>query len=158
TADFLPDGRVVFTQGSELYTAENDGSNVRKLPNALPAGADEIYCPIFSPDGRLVFLARFSGDRSLSLMETKPDGSVHTIDTSARCAPHWTPDGKYLLYRKQHPNRQDSDIWITDAQIGFFRRRRQATELTNGPLTYWGAIPSRDGKRIFLIGTKRHGE
>jgi Tol biopolymer transport system component len=30
--------------------------------------------------------------------------------------------------------------------------------LTNGPLSYWAALPSRDGKRIFAIGTKRRGE
>src|SRR5262249_40196094 len=82
SANFFPDGRVVFTEGTGLYSAEKDGSNVRKLPNAIPAGADYVHCPSVSQDGRLVFVTHFSGDPSgsFSLVESGTDGSTHTID------------------------------------------------------------------------------
>jgi hypothetical protein len=39
-----------------------------------------------------------------------------------------------------------------------FHRSRQPIRLTNGPLAYNGVAMDRDGKQIFAIGTKRHGE
>ena len=41
---------------------------------------------------------------------------------------------------------------------GIFGRSQRPAQLTNGPLSYSGAIASRDGKQIFAIGTKRRGE
>ena len=43
-------------------------------------------------------------------------------------------------------------------QTGIFHRSRKPIRLTNGPLSYSGARPSRDGKQIFAIGTKQRGE
>ena len=41
---------------------------------------------------------------------------------------------------------------------GFCNASHPPVQLTNGPLSYAGAKPSRDGKQIFAIGTKQRGE
>ena len=43
-------------------------------------------------------------------------------------------------------------------QTGLFHRSRQPIRVTAGPLSYSGAIPSRDGKQIFAVGTKGRAE
>ena len=78
-----------------------------------------------------------------------------TADAALSC-PFWTPDGKYLIYRVFHPGR--TDIWAVAGRSGLFQRYKQATQITNGPLSYDFAAPSRDGKHIFAIGTKPRGE
>jgi len=64
----------------------------------------------------------------------------------------WTPDEKYLVH--QSGNAQQSDIWLLPMQTGFFRRQGKPIRLTNGPLPYTSPLPSRDGKQIFVLGTK----
>ena len=41
---------------------------------------------------------------------------------------------------------------------GFLHQTRQPVQLTNGPLSYRHAAPSRDGKQIFAVGMKERGE
>jgi WD40 repeat protein len=50
------------------------------------------------------------------------------------------------------------DLWALPMETGLFYRSGGSIRLTAGPLSYTGAIPSRDGKQIFAIGTKRRGE
>ena len=51
-ADLLPDGRILFALGNDLYIADKDGSNPRRTLSA----SDAIDWPSVSPDGqRVVF-------------------------------------------------------------------------------------------------------
>ena len=50
------------------------------------------------------------------------------------------------------------DLWALPAKSGLGRHAQEPVRLTNGPLDYSGAVPSRDGKQIFAVGTKRRGE
>jgi hypothetical protein len=43
-------------------------------------------------------------------------------------------------------------------QRGLFHHSREPIRLATGPLSYSGTLPSRDGKQIFVIGTKQRGE
>jgi len=77
------------------------------------------------------------------------------------CCSSWTPDRRYLLFQSQRNG--GSDLWVLPQQTGFFqpdlfRRDKEPVRLTNGPLSYTDAVTSRDGKQIFAIGAKPHGE
>ena len=50
------------------------------------------------------------------------------------------------------------DLWVAQVQAGLLQHTQSPVQLTNGPLSYTGPIPSRDGTQIFAIGTKRRGE
>jgi serine/threonine protein kinase len=151
-AGFLPDGRILQTLGNDLYVAEKDGSNPRKLVSA-PGSAG---APSVSPDGKRIVFTMFDSAGAGSLVEIAADGTgLHTIQTGACCS-RWTPDGKYLVYETNFNT--GSDIWALPMQTGLFQPPIKPIRLTTGPLTYVFATPSLDGKQLFAIGLKERGE
>jgi len=158
-ADFFPDGRIIFSFGSDIYVAAKDGSDPRKLVS----GDGISFYPCVSPDGeRLAFSTVSLSGLTSSLVEAAADGSglrsILEAPGTGLCCGRWTPDGRYLVFRKQSENGYISDLWLLQATAGFMRRTQPPIRLTNGPLDYSGAVPSRDGKQIFAVGTKRRGE
>lgn len=157
-ADLFPDGRIVFAQGGDVYVVAKDGSNPRKLftVEGIPS------FPSVSPNEQHLVFTVFSASPPTSLMEGGTDGSgLHPILQSPEinmCCAKWTPDGKYLVFRKRNENGYIFDLWVLPADGGLGRRIRQPIRLTNGPLDYSSPVPSRDGRQIFAVGTKRRGE
>ena len=149
---FFPDGRIMLTFGNDLYVAEKDGSNPRKLVSVDgSAGA-----PSASPDGKQIVFTVFDRAGVGSLVEIAADGTgLHTLQKDACCSA-WTPDGKYLVYENNFD--VGSDIWALPMQTGPFHRSREPIRLTTGPLSYLFATPSITGKQIFAIGLKERGE
>jgi Tol biopolymer transport system component len=156
-ADLFPDGRILFCTGNDLYIAEKDGSKPRKLLSAEGSIAD----PAVSPDGARVTLTILSGRRRIAIDEARADGSdlhpiVKTSDAGQVCCARWTPDGRYIVYQNRYEGR--TDLWVLPMKTGLRQRSRQPVQLTNGPLSYRHAAPSRDGKQIFAVGMKERGE
>ena len=145
-ASYFPDGRVLLVKGAALYVANRDGSNPRKLVSV----AGNVGQPTVSPDGKRIVFAMFDAHGSSSLLEIAADGSgLHPIlnagqDEKFGAFVQWSSDGRYVLYRIGHGG--GSDLWAMPMHTGIFRRSRQPIRLTNGPLHYSGACPSRDGK------------
>jgi eukaryotic-like serine/threonine-protein kinase len=159
-ASFFPDGRLLLAHGRDLYVADNDGSNPRKL--ASMPGIVILADPTVSPDSKRIAFTLYSRGWSTSaLYEGAADGTAVPTKLNAGhvplpCCATWTPNGKYLVYGTAPGKR--SDIWLLPTQTGLFRRGAEPIRLTAGPLSYSGAVPSRDGKQIFAIGTKGRGE
>ena len=156
-AGLFPDGRVLLVIERDLYIADKDGSNPRKLFSA----AGNVGAPSVSPDGRQIVFATIDASGAGSLVELAADGAgSHTIVTASLDEKlgdgAWSSDGKYFLYRIEHG--RGSDLWALPMQTGIFHRSTKPIRLTNGPLLYFSVCPSRDGKQIFAIGTKRRGE
>jgi eukaryotic-like serine/threonine-protein kinase len=150
-ADLFPDGRIVFSNAKELFAADKDGSNPRKLFSF----AGDAWSPVVSPDGRrIVFATEESSD--YSLFEIAADGTELRPLLKGAYFGRWTLDGKYLIYSIRHEGR--SDLWALRMQTAMLHRSGEPIRLTNGPLSYGHPLPSRDGKQIFSIGTKRRGE
>jgi DNA-binding winged helix-turn-helix (wHTH) protein/Tol biopolymer transport system component len=157
-ADFLPDGRFVFSQGSEMYVADGDGTNVKRQLT-VPG---EIDCLNVSPDRKRVVLE--AGDKNGSfLVEAEIDRPrLHEIVRAARnadvsCA-SWTRDMKFVLFNTNlgHPGRWD--IWAFPIQRWFSHRHTGPLQITNGPLSYTVPVPSLDGKSIYTLGKFRRAE
>jgi serine/threonine protein kinase/Tol biopolymer transport system component len=157
-ATFLPDGRIALTKGSELYIAEKDGSTLHKVAE-LPGYADT---PAVSSNGkRIRFTIR--GDNFLgSLWEVSSDGTgLHQIlsawqQSVSQCCGQWTSDGAYFVFQAQNQGRWD--LWALPEGNKFLPGHSEPLRLTNGPLSYELPVPSRDGKQIFVVGSKRRGE
>src|SRR3974390_1157884 len=78
-ASFSPDGRILFSQGRNLYLAETDGSNPRKL---LSAEA-RIEKAKFSPDSKhLVFTVVSSSASSIVVSNVDGSGRRAIVDMS----------------------------------------------------------------------------
>jgi len=157
-ADLFPDARILFCQGNNLYIAEKDGSQPRKLLTVDGVPVE----PSVSPDGeRLVFTVWSPAHRPISLDEVRADGSgLHVLlnNSSAGrlCCARWTPDGRYIVYQNRHEGR--SDLWALPMQSGILHRSPSPVQLTNGPLSYVKPVVSRDMKHIFAVGMEARGE
>jgi serine/threonine protein kinase/Tol biopolymer transport system component len=166
SADIFPDGRIVFSQfvqgkdpnGSDSKTdwliADKDGANPRKLVS-LPGTAEKVRV---AADGQRVLLEE-NHDGVRRLLDIGADGTgLREIrkESPGECCFVWTPDEKYLVYQTR--TAQQTDIWLFPMKTGLFQRQGKPIRLTNGPLPYSQAYPSRDGKQIFALGTKQRGE
>jgi len=156
---YFPDGRVVFGNGPSLYVSERDGSNPRKLLTA----SSLVGCPRVSPDGKEIVFATYSlpGYYVDAIYQAAADGSgSHEILRSMPNAPvscaSWTADGEYLVYRIPHADKWD--LWTLPVSTGFLHRNSRPVQLTNGPLSYETAVPSRNGNRVFAMGRRNRGE
>ncbi len=165
-ADIFPDGRIVFgkfTPGKDAkgvdsktdwFIADKDGANPRKLVS-LPGFVGEVWV---EPNGQRILLSQEAlGDRRL--FEIAADGT--DLREIRKLNPDewffiWTSDEKYLVYQSR--DALQSDIWLLPMKTGLFRRSGNPIRLTNGPLPYSYPYPSRDGKQIFVLGTKQRGE
>jgi WD40 repeat protein len=161
-AEYFPDGRILFANKNDLFVADRDGLNPRKLAS-FPEKA--VFYPKVSPDGRrIVFmtfdhdLPGFQGDTT-SLHEVAADGSglreIPNVGQHACCF-NWSPDGKYLIYLSK--NSGTTDVWALPMREGIFHRPEEPVRLTTGTASYLTALPGRDGKQIFAIAKKDRGE
>ena len=98
-----------------------------------------------------------------SIWEVKADGGdLHPLlpgwsSPPAECCGSWTPDGRYFVYQSSHGGR--SDIWALREADGFLKPgKSKPVQLTSGPLDFLGPVPSKDGKRLFVIGSQPRGE
>ena len=156
-AGILADSRVVFSVDKDLFIAGRDGSNPRKLVS-LPGRVVSVEP---SPDGkRILIQLDIKGDNTFVAFEVAADGTgVEEIHNASpdECCFHWSWNGQYLLYSVKTGNRWD--IWALPFHVGLFRNLKKPIRLTTGPLSFSdGAIPSRDGKQIFAVASKPHGE
>jgi len=162
-ATYLQDGRILFAQGLDLYTADADGSNSHKL---LGLGTDfaEITEIAASPDGsRIVFLAQKNREwTDMQLMVIATDGTgLHTVVrnrtvTEPICCVNWSRDGRFVLYAVR--SQTSWDLWACPDGSSFLRHSGSPVQLTAGPLSYTQPIPSRDGNQILAVGTQYRGE
>ena len=85
----------------DIYTANRDGSGLRRLTNYNVYTAEGVL----SPDGRrIVFTSLKDGDLDIYTMNV--DGSdVKRLTTAPGYdgGPWWSPDGKKIVYRAWHP-------------------------------------------------------
>ena len=151
-ATWSPDGqRIVYADGSDLFLANSDGTEPRKLVTAPDQASD----PAWSPDGTVI---RFSVGRS-SLWQVSINGtSLHPLFPAwhtppDECCGRWTPDGKYFVFQSQ------GNIWaLAEKENLFGKADYQPSLLTSGPMTFLSPRPSKDGKKLFVVGALAHGE
>jgi len=160
-AIWAPNGKLVFTKGSDIYTAEHDGSNPHKLLTAQGALGGDLS---FAPDGgRLRFSVANPVNLTYELWEARADGSgMRRVfpgwnNPPAECCGQWTADGRYYVFQSKRDGA--SNIWaVADASHWWQKASREPVQLTNGPLQFSLPLPSKDGKRLFVVGEQRRAE
>jgi serine/threonine protein kinase/Tol biopolymer transport system component len=157
---WAPDGHLLFAIGNDIYVAEHDGSAPKKFATA-PHPPNKIR---YSPDGtRIRFTSADPNGLTSILMEVHADGSdMHPLlpgwnNPPQECCGSWTPDGKYYVFLSTR--NLVSNIWILPEKSGFWRKvSREPLQLTTGPLQFSHVIPSKDGKKLFVVGVQRRAE
>jgi Tol biopolymer transport system component len=161
-AKWSPDGqRLVYAKGFDLYLAQSDGSEPRRLITTRGI----VSNPVWSPDGKSVrFVATESANSNVrTLLEVSAEGGEpHEVipqwhKRSSESFGKWTPDGKYFLFLAGLNDR--TDIWAIRENRPFLNlRKREPVRLTASPIRYGSFAFSSDGKKIFTQGIERRGE
>jgi eukaryotic-like serine/threonine-protein kinase len=160
-ATWSPDGAMLaYCDRSDLYLSRSDGTEARKLASlkGLLSGLQ------FSPDEsrlRFTLLDAVTGRRSL--WEVATDGKhLHLLTSWRHFTPlgyrggwdqgKWTPDGKYFIFQAE------DQIWALPNKAGLFGREgRDPVRLTSSPMPLDSPLPSKDGKKLFVVGRTMHG-
>ena len=160
-AVWTSDRRLVFTKGSDLYAAEPDGSNSHKLLTVPGQLQGDLSA---APDGsRLRFSVQNPMNLTYELWEAGTDGSgMHRVfpgwnNPPAECCGQWSANGEYYYFQSMQNGVRN--IWaVSDTSHWWQKTSREPVQLTNGPLEFFGPLPSNDGKRLFVVGEQRHAE
>jgi len=157
---WTPDGnQVAFSNGPDIYLAESDLSEPHKLATA----SGYVSRLHFSPDGRrLRFDITDPGNSSTAVWEVGRDGNgLRPLLPGWNSAPHercgsWTPDGRYFVFQSSRQGR--NSVWVLAEKSSWFGGTSKPVQLTNGPLDFQSPVVSKDGKRIFAIGSQPRAE
>lgn len=159
SAAWSPDGeRLVFGRENDLEVARNDGTEPRKL-TALSGTPNYLR---WSPDGKSIrfTLKRKSNSEFVnglwdgnSVWEVSADGSrLHALFPNwhePQFFGNWTRDGRYFVFGVE--SKGIDTIWAIRERVGFLQRSsHEPVQLTIGPMSTDWAVPSADGKRLFV--------
>ena len=156
-AAWSPDGKmIVYANGHDLFLTKSDGTELHKLVSA----PGRTFAPAWSPDGMAI---RFSvGDYTItqsSLWQVSINGTdLHLLFPAwhappDECCGKWTADGKYFVFQSR------GNIWALAEQGNLFGKANgQPVQLTSGPMTFSAPLPSKDGKKLFVVGALARGE
>ena len=157
-AAWSPDGKMIgYTNLRELFVANADGSQPRKLAEVT----GDILNLAWSPDGRSL---RFDSSESAGTLgqqlewEVAEDSSgLHRLlagwhNPPNECCGRWSPDGKFFVFQSQ------DQIWALPKSGPLFGGDPKPLQLTSSPLSLSSPIPSKDGKKLFVMGRIYRGQ
>lgn len=154
-----PDGKLLIlsgstTTGSQIFTANIDGSSVKLITPKAPS-----YYHGVSPDGKwLAYTAQRDGDYDLHRVLTA-GGAEERLNRADGLddGPDYSPDGKWIYLNSIRTG--NFDIWRIPAE-GAGTGDAKAEQVTNDEWEDWFAHPSPDGKWMVLLsyekGTEGH--
>jgi eukaryotic-like serine/threonine-protein kinase len=156
-AAWSPDGRLlVYTDGNNMFLAKSDGTEARKLVSVAGRG---FYLAWAADGTRLRFTVIDDKTGAHSLWEVSTEGTnLHPLfagwhDPPDECCGRWTEDGKYFVFQSQ------GEIWALSEKRSFFRHSTgKPVLLTSSPLGLFTPVPSKDGRKLFVVGRAYRGE
>ena len=165
--DFVADGaawspdasQLFFSRGSDIFQANGDGSQPRRLATV---GGQVIDLRVSRDGHKLRFDVVDTRNGSSAIWELQSDGSnLHPLLPAWNNEPReycgaWTADGKYFLFQSFRDGR--TNVWALPEKSSWWSRDKKPIQLTNGPLDFSSPAASRDSERIFTVGAQPRGE
>lgn len=152
-----PDGKMLaYSSGTDIFLAKADGMESHKLTSMKsPTDIDFL---VWSPDGSyLTFQA--SGIRPGRIWEVSTKGGEPQLlipgwgsASDRECCGRWTADGRYFVFAARN------QIWALPRKGSFFHTGPKPIQLTSSPMFLTCPVPSKDGKKLFVIGQTNRGE
>jgi serine/threonine protein kinase/Tol biopolymer transport system component len=158
SASWSPDGkRLVYGNMGDLFLANADGSEPHKLITMKPPST--VANPDWSPDGSHLRFETWDTVRGASeLWEISVDGTgLHPLlpgwkPTERQCCGKWTADGKYYVFVSH------GQVWALPRKGSLFGSEPKPIQLTFSPMSLETPLPSKDGKKLFVVGRTFRGE
>jgi len=158
TAAWSPDAKLLaYSNLGDLFVAKADGSDPRRLTTIT----GDIRNLTWSPDSSHL---RFDSSETAGTVglqierEVSVDGTgLHVLlpgwhNPPDECCGKWTADGKYFVFQSQ------GQIWALPNSGGIFQSAPKPIQLTSSPMTLSSPLPSKDGKKLFVIGRTYRGQ
>ena len=158
TAAWSPDRKTLaYTNLSDLFLAKADGTESRKL---LTVRGD-IKHVTWSPDSSHL---RFDTSESVGGLGQQLEWEVSAAGTDLHrvlagwhdppdeCCGKWTADGKYFVLQSK------GQIWALPKEGRFLHPEPEPIPLTSSPLSLSSPLPSKDGKKLLVLGQTYRGE
>jgi len=149
---WAPNGGLLLSRSGVLYLTDSNGSNERKMLSL----SGFIYHMRYSPDKKRIRFTLANKFTSAShIWEAAADGTnAHELfpginELAQVCCGEWTPDGRYYTFLNIRNGVRK--VWISRASGSFWDQGRTAPmQLTTEPLNFNCAVPSHDGKKLFV--------
>ncbi len=163
TAAWTSDGKqLAYANGTDVFIANADGSGARKIAtmknfvSGLTISPDDAEVRIeteeISQSGSNVVV----GERTIWRLAAKggtPEPLVpEWPNTRDECCGQWSSDGNYFVFQSQ------GQIWELPRSGGLFGKRAKPVQLTASPMNLQSPLPSRNGKKLFVVGMTFRGE
>jgi WD40 repeat protein len=118
------------------------------------------FYPAWSPTGKTLRFTIIDYKTSAhSLWEVSAEGTnLHPLfsgwhNPPDECCGKWTADGKYFVFQSK------GQIWaLSEKGAVLHETARRPIQLTSSPLGLFTPLPSRDGKKLFVVGRTSRGE
>lgn len=143
----------VYTRGSTIWLAENDGRDRRQILGLPTSQGFAKRQPALSPDGgTIAFIHSEEGPLGNLWLVPTDGGDARQLTTPESggghaSAPAWSHDGRYIVY-SVNAGTADEHLWRIDVESG------EAAALTAGPGGASNPTLSRDGQRLAYTATR----
>jgi serine/threonine protein kinase/Tol biopolymer transport system component len=151
------DGKTLAYTNGGMFLAKADGTESHQI--AAVKEPSFIWDAVWSPDGsHLRFTDRNNNNTAQSLWEVSANGTDQHLllpgwhTPPNECCGLWTADGKYFLFWS------NNQIWALRRKSSFLRAEAKPVQLTSSPLALSSMVTSRDGKKLFVVGSTYRGE
>jgi eukaryotic-like serine/threonine-protein kinase len=163
-AAWSPDRQMLaYSDRGDLYVAKADGTEPRKLLTMTGLISDVAW----SPQGDYLRFGASNFSQTASsgiaigqqaIWQVSADGSkLHELlsgwhDAPDECCGKWTANGKYFIFQSR------GQIWALPERSDFLHSGARPLQLTASPMALNSPLPSKDGRKLFVVGRTYRGE
>lgn len=157
------DGKqLAYAKGTDVFFAKADGSDARKIAttknivSGLAISPDDAEVRVETEEISQSGTSLVAGERTIWNVSTRGSDPKPMVadwpSTTDECCGKWTVDGKYFVFQS------GGQIWALPNRSGWFPGKTKPVRLTASPMQLQSPLPSRDGKKLFVVGMTFRGE
>ena len=162
TAAWSADGKqLAIGKGTDVFLAKGDGTDLRKLStmknlvSGIALSPDNSRAQVETEEISQSGTSVVVGERTIWQVSVNGSNPTPLIPewqgTTNECCGKWTVDGKYFVFQS------GGQIWALPGEKRFLQRTKPI-QLTSSPMQLQSPLPSKDGKKLFVVGMTFRGE
>jgi Tol biopolymer transport system component len=154
--------RLTYAKGTDVFFANADGSDSHKIAtmknivSGLTVSPDDAEVRVETEEISQSGSSVVAGERTISRVSSNGSDIRPLVpdwaNTANECCGRWTPDGKYFVFQS------GGQIWALASETRWVPGKPQLVQLTSSPMQLQSPLPSRDGKKLFVVGMTFRGE